>query len=302
MERKKVLVFETTKTLMRAYELALRGSMWTLIKIQQEGRLFPAIESASPDAMIVERRALSSEVLDALGMLPIPIVFCAKEKENLATGRLYLPRPFSCDELFETLNAALEWNPDLLAKESATIEEEEEEPLVLTAPDEEDSPSVIPMETEEEEPAKTFEDLPQPMEKESAISLAAEPTVVPDSMPKTTETVEEMSRLVTEPSLIAKEDAPPEARTPETANLAADEEPPAGSFVTQIAEQVEERVVEEIVPPDIEIPEGVPLPEMIRALVRRELREVMKEYFWEEAPFLMRQVLEEEIRKLAAKQ
>jgi len=299
VERKKVLVFETTKTLMRAYELALRGSTWTLIKIQQEGRLFPALESASPDALVVERRALSGEVLDALGMLPLPVIFCAKEKGDLPTGRLHLPRPFSCDELFAALNAALEWNPDLLAEEPAPTEEEEE-PFVLTAPDEEDSPSVISMEEEEEH--KTSGDLPLAEKAAPVAPPAAEPAAAAEFAPEETKAAEETPRTVEEQPSVTEEESPAETRTPETTPPPPVEETPTESFVARIAEQIEERVVEELAPSDIEMPEGAPLPEMVRALVRRELREVMKEYFWEEAPLLMRQVLEEEIRKLAAKQ
>jgi hypothetical protein len=83
---------------------------------------------------------------------------------------------------------------------------------------------------------------------------------------------------------------------------ASDVAMPEPTITEQIAERVEERVVEELLPTDAAIPEGGAMPDVVRAIIRRELREVMKEYFWEEAPQLMRQILEEEIRKLAAKQ
>ncbi len=301
MERKKVLIFETTKTLMRAYELALRGSPWVVMKIQQEGRLFPAIESSSPDAVIVEHRALSGEVRDALGMLPLPVVFCAKEKDGLPAGRIHLPRPFSCDELIGALNASLEWNPDLVGSEAAVAEEGgEEEPFVLTEPEEEILPSVVPMDPEEEKfvPDESPLSEPAPSFVSETVELLVNPEVASQESPM----LEEKSQPLKEVTLAGSEEIPAEVKeTPEVSLPPADESP-AMSFTDQIAERIEERVVEELVPSGVEIPEGAALPEMIRALVRRELREVMKEYFWEEAPILMRQVIEEELRNLATKQ
>ncbi len=290
MERKKVLVFETTKTLMRAFELALRCSNWAIVKIQQEGRLFPAIESASPDAVIVEYRALSAEMREALLTLPLPIIFCTKDKGHIPAGRICLARPFSCDELFEALNASLEWNPDMVTAAEEALATEEEEPFVLTMPEEEESPSVIPMEEETPVvPEPEAASLPQPVSEpphEPLRDAGAEPVDIPAAEPVEPSAVTEAPMFVEQP--LSSE---PSVTSPEESSL-----------IARVAQEVETRVVEELVPEDTAIPEGSALPEMVRALVRRELHEVMKEYFWEEAPIIMRQVLEEEIRKLAARQ
>jgi len=283
VERRKVLIFETTRTLMRAFELAFRCSPWTIVKVQQEGRLFPSIESSSPDVLIVERRALSPEVKEGLTALPLPVIYCAKEKSNDPNEHLFLPRPFSCDELFATLDAALAWTPDLVMaetpvenKEETELLEEEEEPLVLTSPDDEEGDgNVFPL-TEETgesdlEPLATIEE-----------GMNALETSSPEK--ETHETPQE-------------ETSPPLPVTP----LASDTNRRASSVVVQVSEQVEQRVSEELTLSGTSFDEGPAIPETIRTLIRRELREVMKEYFWEEAPHIVREVLEEEIRKLAAK-
>jgi len=302
VERRKALVFETTRTLMRAFELALRGSQWTLVKIQQEGRLFPAIESASPDVVIVERRALSDETREALATLPLPIVYCAVEKSGERGERLFLPRPFSCDELFDALKGALEWSPDLDEEPASEAIEEEEQPLVLSEPDEEERPFASPMDEE----MKQEDDLPVPEITETrspAPETVAVEEFVEDPPAITEEPIPVAAAEEASPAAVLPADLPEAAPVAEpVAPAAFDAEPAAPSVVEQIAERVEERVVEELIPADAGLSEGAPMPEMVRAIVRRELREVMKEYFWEEAPQLMRQILEEEIRKLAVKQ
>lgn len=255
MERKKVLVFETSRTMMRAFELVLRGTAWVIVKATKEDAIFPAIESSSPDVLLMDRRALSPEMREALHALPIPVIFCAAQRDETAGEPLFLPRPFSSDELFESLGTALAWEMSQTVEDAPAngvdISDEfdaDEEPVILAEPDDPEYVTDMPA----EEPPPVVE-APPVLPSPSPVPSVPSVPFVPDPSPS-------------------------------------------------LAEKVEERVLAEVLPADIDIPEGSPMPEMIRAIIRRELREVMKEYFWEEAPALMRQVVEEEIKKVAAKQ
>ncbi len=307
MERKKVLVFETSKTLMRAYELVLRGSLWSIVKVPLEGRIFQSIESSAPDALIVDRRALSPETREALYSLPLPIVYCAAERSAERAERLYLARPFSSDELFETLGAALAWEPDLTADDAPAggvdLSEEfdgDEEPMILPEPDEdEEGISVTELTDADEE-----DELPTPEITESKSVAMPEPEPEPESEPEPQPEPEPEPEPQPEPQLESEPQPEPEPE-PEPEMIvptASDVTMPEPTIAEQIADRVEERVAEELLPAEGDIPEGGAMPDVVRAIIRRELREVMKEYFWEEAPLLMKQILEEEIRKLAAKQ
>ncbi len=299
MDKKKILLFETSKTLAAAFDLALRSGPYLVMKIADPARIIPQADIINPDIIIVDVRALSTELFDTLQARPVPVIPSMPEAETDAWPGLAIPRPFTVDELHAVLEAALT---------GFTTPEESEEPLILgeAEPEEENEDELIVI-----QPAAAPKRQEIPAAHKPEIKTVPEPPTPPAaSLSLKTEAV-----VTTAQVLIEVDPA-------ETQELLADEE------IEEMEELEEATPITVITPAPVITPVKVASPETspvdgvyeisdsdlqeiggvisfagesdaLRALLKKELDAAVKEYFWEAAPELLRTVLEEEIRKLS---
>ena len=124
--RKKVLVFEQSNTLARAYELAFLGSEWDLILVEDESMLLQIAAEEMPDVIVIEQSRISEETLSQLDEVGFALL-CSGCRELKPPFLGTLPRPFSVTELFPVLQKTMEKSLEEASDEDEEIEVEETE-------------------------------------------------------------------------------------------------------------------------------------------------------------------------------
>lgn len=260
MNKKKILLFETSSTLARAYELVLKGSNYMMMRINDPAKVAMQIDIFNPDIIIAEKKSLPAAALAGITRKGIPLILSVKYGTFGENEEGVLSRPFSSEELLTVLNTAsiggfavktdTSIKPDINQSNGFG---EDEEPVVIE-----------PLGPEEE-----F------FGQEPILLLPAEqePEIEPE--PESEQEIE--SEPVKTPVFIKK----PVVKTASDASvLEIDESDLIDITASKAVGSVDNK-------------------EYMADFLRQELRAAMKEYFWEEAPVLIRDILEKEIKKLS---
>ncbi len=124
MKNQTILIFETSSTLLRAYELVLKD--YNLISVSNSDDLFMKISELNPDIIFVEEKALSPEEKVALKNIDKTIIYSSRTQlEEEKT----INRPFSSEELLKIIE---ECNKD--SEKIQDFEDEfgvDDEPLIV---------------------------------------------------------------------------------------------------------------------------------------------------------------------------
>ncbi len=171
---KKILLFDTSITMARAFEIALKNSGYQVRRTMDPEEILIEMMIFRPEIIILEKKSLREELKTEIEKKSRNIIYSAKSADVDGTERYVISRPFNTDELLRIVENLFNQknNTEATVREEAeTFIEEfiEEEPVII------ENPTVEELKPEPAFSEKDLGDIEEDVEDFGAIEINNKP-------------------------------------------------------------------------------------------------------------------------------